>query len=166
MLRVNRFAAAIDMIAAGTSAPMAIAANAKPTNQDGNIRETARGPRSWRRIAGSRARTRASGRPRGDGHVPEQRDESEQEANTPAASRVLRRMTARPLELSTPVIEWGYRNSASADPRASVAYALDCPRVARGSGACQDELRRRHRGEDRRVSAELHGMTIDRGDRR
>ena len=33
MLRVQRFAAAIDMIAAGTSAPIAIAANATPANQ-------------------------------------------------------------------------------------------------------------------------------------
>ena len=37
MLRVNRFAAAIDMMAAGTSAPMPIAANAMPANQSGNI---------------------------------------------------------------------------------------------------------------------------------
>jgi len=36
MLRVHRLAAAIDMIAAGTSAPIAIAANAKPVNHDGN----------------------------------------------------------------------------------------------------------------------------------
>jgi len=36
MLRVNRLAAAIDITAAGTSAPIAIAANAKPVNQDGN----------------------------------------------------------------------------------------------------------------------------------
>ena len=36
MLRVNRFAAAIDMIAAGTSAPMPIAAYATPANQSGN----------------------------------------------------------------------------------------------------------------------------------
>src|SRR5919112_2505445 len=35
MLRVNRLAAAIDMTAAGTSAPMAMAPNAMPTNQDG-----------------------------------------------------------------------------------------------------------------------------------
>src|SRR5919199_1669480 len=35
MLRVNRLAAAIDITAAGTSAPMAIAANAKPSNQLG-----------------------------------------------------------------------------------------------------------------------------------
>ncbi len=34
-LRVYRLAAAIDMIAAGTSAPMPIAANATPTNHDG-----------------------------------------------------------------------------------------------------------------------------------
>src|SRR4051794_30558994 len=37
MLRVNRLAAAIDMIAAGTRAPMAIAANAMPANQLGNM---------------------------------------------------------------------------------------------------------------------------------
>ena len=37
MLRVKVFAVAIDMIAAGTSAPIAIAANATPTNQTGNI---------------------------------------------------------------------------------------------------------------------------------
>src|ERR1043166_3545298 len=36
ILRVNRLAAAIDMIDAGTSAPMAMAANAKPTNQESN----------------------------------------------------------------------------------------------------------------------------------
>jgi hypothetical protein len=37
MFRVKRFAVAIDMIAAGTSAPIAIAANATPVNQSGNI---------------------------------------------------------------------------------------------------------------------------------
>ena len=36
MLRVKMLAVAIDMIAAGTSAPMAMAAKATPTNQDGN----------------------------------------------------------------------------------------------------------------------------------
>ena len=36
MLRVNRLAAAIDMIAAGTRAPMPTAANAMPANQSGN----------------------------------------------------------------------------------------------------------------------------------
>ncbi len=37
MLRVNRFDAAIDMIAAGTNAPIAIAENATPANQSGKI---------------------------------------------------------------------------------------------------------------------------------
>ncbi len=36
-LRVNRLAAPIDMIAAGTRAPIAIAAKLKPTNQSGKI---------------------------------------------------------------------------------------------------------------------------------
>jgi hypothetical protein len=36
MFRVKRLAAAIDMIAAGTSAPMPIAAKATPANHDGN----------------------------------------------------------------------------------------------------------------------------------
>src|SRR3954454_4073351 len=35
MLRLKRLAAAIDMIEAGTSAPIAIAAKAKPANQPG-----------------------------------------------------------------------------------------------------------------------------------
>ena len=37
MLRVHRFAAAIDMIAAGTSAPIPMAAKATPANQLGNM---------------------------------------------------------------------------------------------------------------------------------
>src|SRR5688500_15980736 len=36
-LRVKRLAAAIDITAAGTSAPIAIAAKATPRNQDGNM---------------------------------------------------------------------------------------------------------------------------------
>src|SRR5919199_213552 len=75
MLRVNRFAAAIDMIAAGTSAPIAIAPNAMPANQDGN------------------------------------------DASSSTGTIVLRLRAAR-----TPVIECGYRNSASAEPNASVEY--------------------------------------------
>ena len=35
-LRVKRFAAAMDITAAGTSAPIAMAANATPVNHDGN----------------------------------------------------------------------------------------------------------------------------------
>ena len=37
MLRVNRLAAAIDIIAAGTNAPMAIAAKQNPANHEGKI---------------------------------------------------------------------------------------------------------------------------------
>src|ERR1044072_2259916 len=37
MLRVNRFAAAMDMMAAGTRAPMPMAAKATPVNQSGNM---------------------------------------------------------------------------------------------------------------------------------
>ncbi len=37
MLRLKRFAAAIDITAAGTSAPTAMAANATPVNQLGNM---------------------------------------------------------------------------------------------------------------------------------
>jgi hypothetical protein len=43
MLRVNRLAAAIDMIAAGTSAPMPTAAYAMPVNQSGNMRSNSTG---------------------------------------------------------------------------------------------------------------------------
>src|SRR5437879_701683 len=46
-LRVKRLAAAIDMIDAGTSAPMATAANAMPTNQDGNIWRNNAGTTHW-----------------------------------------------------------------------------------------------------------------------
>ena len=37
MLRVNRLDAAIDMIAAGTSAPTAMAASAMPASQEGKL---------------------------------------------------------------------------------------------------------------------------------
>ena len=47
MLRVNRFAAAIDMIAAGTSAPITMAENAIPSNQGGNIFWNRNGTASW-----------------------------------------------------------------------------------------------------------------------
>ena len=77
MLRVNRFAAAIDMIAAGTSAPMAMAAKAMPANQLGNIWSNSSGTivlLSRARLAGHRLH---AGR---DGHVAEQRDQPEQQA--------------------------------------------------------------------------------------
>ncbi len=47
MLRVNRLAAAIDMIAAGTSAPMTIAAKPMPANQLGKMCSNSSGTDSW-----------------------------------------------------------------------------------------------------------------------
>src|SRR5881275_720726 len=47
MLRVKRFAAAIDMIAAGTSAPIAIAAYPTPANHEGNSFSNSCGIASW-----------------------------------------------------------------------------------------------------------------------
>ena len=47
MLRVKVFAAAMDMIAAGTSAPIAMAANAIPANQDGKESSNSCGMTSW-----------------------------------------------------------------------------------------------------------------------
>jgi hypothetical protein len=47
MLRVNRFAAAIDMIAAGTRAPMTMAEKPMPANQLGNICWNRNGTDSW-----------------------------------------------------------------------------------------------------------------------
>jgi hypothetical protein len=51
MLRVNRLAAAIDMMAAGTRAPIAMAAKPKPTNQSGNILSNSSGM-VWLLLAG------------------------------------------------------------------------------------------------------------------
>src|ERR1700722_18605844 len=99
MLRVNRLAAAMDMIAAGTSAPMAMAANEKPANQEGNASRNSAGTAKW-------------GAYRGKGAA-ETGEESTFDAmamypsSAMAPSRmeyagsiaVLRRMTARPLEL-------------------------------------------------------------------
>src|ERR1700743_931400 len=47
MLRVKVLAAPIDMTAAGTSAPSAIAAKQKPANQSGNAQSTSCGTASW-----------------------------------------------------------------------------------------------------------------------
>ena len=47
MLRVKVLAAPIDITAAGTSAPSAIAAKQKPANQSGNAHSTSCGTASW-----------------------------------------------------------------------------------------------------------------------
>ena len=117
MLRVNRFAAAIDMIAAGTSAPIAIAANATPANQDGNLSSNSCGTTSC-----------ALGLPSSPiGLVPAAIATKPSSASRPSTKRV-RRQDRRvapdrrcgALDDSTAVIECGYMNSAIAEPSASV----------------------------------------------
>src|SRR3954468_12616316 len=116
MLRVNRFAAAIDMIAAGPRAPIATAANATPANQEGNASSNSWGITSW-----------ALGLPFSPiGFVPAAMATQPSSASRPRtklyAGRIaaLRRIVLRDFEDSTAVIECGYMNSAKADPRASV----------------------------------------------
>ena len=116
MLRVKRFAAAIDMIAAGTSAPIATAAKATPANQDGKESSNSWGMTSC-----------ALGWPFSPiGLVPAAIATQPSRASRPRtklyAGRIaaLRRIVVRDLEDSTAVTECGYMNSASADPRARV----------------------------------------------
>lgn len=122
MLRVNRFAAAIDMIAAGTSAPMPIAANATPANQSGNMFSNSCGMASWPLSTLTPAATAMK----------------PSSASRPSISEysgrivVLRRITLRLRLESVAVIECGYMNSASADPSARVAYPTDRPPPVRG----------------------------------
>ena len=117
MLRVKRFAAAIDMIAAGTSAPMAMAANATPANHAGNMSSNSCGMTSWALASPSRP----------IGWVPAAMATHPSRASRPStkeyAGRIaaLRRIVLRLLDDSEAVTEWGYMNSASAEPSASVA---------------------------------------------
>ena len=77
MLRVHRFAAAIDMIAAGTRAPIPIAAKAMPANQCGNICvEQHRDDRVGVGLAGGGGDRLHAG---GDRHVAQQRQQAEQQ---------------------------------------------------------------------------------------
>src|SRR3954447_14630080 len=112
MLRVNRFAAAIDMIAAGTRAPIATAANATPANQEGNASSNSWGITSWALCWSFSA----------IGLVPAAMATQTRSARKPStklcADRIaaLRRIVWRDFEDRTAVTEWGYMNSASADP--------------------------------------------------
>src|SRR3954470_22897400 len=114
MLRLNRFAAAIDMIDAGTNAPIAIAANAKPANQSGKTLAKSAGtaelfPKSfdgWIDAAIAMYPRRA---------ISPRRNEY---AGNSAALRLTVRCDC---DANTPVITCGYRKSASADPSASDA---------------------------------------------
>src|SRR5690242_4675000 len=117
MLRVNVFAAAIDMIAAGTSAPIATAANATPANQLGNESSNSCGITSC-----------GFGLPSTPiGWVPAAMATQPSRARSPStkeyAGRIdaLRRIVERFSEDRVAVTECGYMNSAIADPSASVA---------------------------------------------
>src|SRR6478609_9074195 len=117
MLRVNVLAAALDMMAAGTSAPIAIAANATPANHEGKKASKSCGTTSW-----------AWGLPsRPIGFVPAAMATQPSRASRPSKKEYAGRIEAflrivlRLLADRVAVIEWGYMNSAMADPRASVA---------------------------------------------
>src|SRR4051794_11812816 len=117
MLRVNVFAAAIDMIAAGTSAPIATAANATPANQLGKESSNSCGMTSC-----------GLGLPSTPiGLVPAAMATQPRSASRPStkeyAGRIeaLRRMVLRLPELSDAGTEGGDMNSARAEPRPSVA---------------------------------------------
>ena len=106
MLRVHRLAAAIDMMAAGTSAPMAIAAKATPANHGLNSCSNSCGMASW----GLSTLTPAAIAARPSSASNPSRNEYA------GSSAALRRMMLRFLVDSTAVTECGYMNSASADP--------------------------------------------------
>src|SRR5262245_15316701 len=119
MFRVNRFAAAIAMMADGTSAPMAMAAYAMPANQLGKF--------SWNRCGTASCALATPSDPNTD--VPAAMAAKPSNASRPSnreyAGRIdaFRRIVLRLLADSTAVTAWGYMNKASAEPKASDAYA-------------------------------------------
>src|SRR5277367_4846094 len=110
MLRVKVLAAPIDMIAAGTRAPSAIAAKQKPANQSGNAQSTSCGTAS----CGVSTLTPAA--------IAISPSKAVNPSTKEYAGKaiVLKRM-ALPLEAaSEPVSPCGYMNNAIAEPSASV----------------------------------------------
>ena len=99
------------MTAAGTSAPIAIAENAKPANQDGNSAWNSAGTTSLRRVHLDVG---------GMGHIAEQRDQAEQQRIGRSRIAFLR-MVSADFEAKMPVRVCGYMKAASAEPSASVA---------------------------------------------
>src|SRR6187549_2354563 len=101
------------MMAAGTSAPMAIAANAIPANQLGNCLANSSGIAAWALSTvipdAMAAKPSRASRPNRNEYA--------------GRNAALRRITFRFLVDSTPVMECGYMNRASAEPRARDAYA-------------------------------------------
>src|SRR4051794_28347053 len=125
MLREKVLAAAMDMMAAGTSAPIAIAAKATPANQPGKKSSKSCGMTSC-----------GFGTPSSPtGLVPAAMATQPRSASRPStkeyAGRIaaLRRMVLRLPEERVAVTEWGYMNSAIAEPSPRVAYAQNCPVV-------------------------------------
>src|ERR1035437_2354301 len=117
MLRVNRLAAAIAIIAAGTRAPIAMAAKATPANQDGNMSSNSCGTTNCGLGTPSRP----------IGLVPAAIATHPSSASRPStklyAGRMaaLRRIVLRDLDDKVAVIECGYMNRARAEPSARVA---------------------------------------------
>src|SRR3954447_566513 len=110
MLRVHRFAAAIDMIAAGTSAPITMAAYPTPANHGGNSFSN-----SW----GTACCGLATFTPAAIETKPSKAS-SPRRKEYAGSSEALRRITERLRVEWTPVIECGYMNSAGAEPSARV----------------------------------------------
>src|SRR4051794_33994592 len=123
MLREKVLAAAIDMIAAGTSAPIAMAANATPANQPGKKSSNSCGTTSCGLGAPSRP----------TGLVPAAIATQPRRASNPSTKEyagrmaALRRIVLRLPDDSVAVTEWGYMNNAIAEPRPRVAEAHSCP---------------------------------------
>src|ERR671916_1618298 len=119
MLRVNRFAAAMDMMAAGTSAPMAMAPNATPANQPGKWSSN-----SWGMTSCGLTRPSSP-----TGWVPALIATKPSSASSPSSKEYAGRIAAflRPVLRSfddrVAVTQCGYMNNASAEPSASEAYA-------------------------------------------
>src|SRR6476619_3663530 len=119
MFRVNRFAAAIDMIAAGTRAPIAIAPNATPVNQPGKLSSNSCGMTSWGFTVPSNA----------TGLVPALIATKPSRASRPSSNEyagriaAFRRPVLRSFDDRVAVTQCGYMNRASAEPSASEAYA-------------------------------------------
>src|SRR6266545_8109259 len=114
-LRVNRFAAAIDMIAAGTSAPMAMADSATPANQLGN---------TWAKKCGTASCGLANpSAPKTDVFlaIAAKPSRARRASISEYVGRIaaLRRITLRDLLDKVAVIACGYMNNAIAEPNAS-----------------------------------------------
>src|SRR5881227_2664752 len=132
MLRVNRFAAAMDMMAAGTSAPTPMAAYAMPAHQSGNI------------VSNSTGTMVLPSPP--IGLTPKPMATYPSSASTASTSAysgtaaMLRWTVARLRAASTPVTACGYRNMPRAEPRISVTYPLypvgGSSRPSAGDGVC------------------------------